>query len=154
MTVELDIENQIVEYLQQKLPAIKIEANDADLSVLILKALGESKGLIVVSHDSRPDEYNNASENDSRSILTERYVISIFSKDRRGREGMYDSVDKIRTAMSGFVYRRTAKAKLTGHLFSPQKFPDIIDGVFVGDVYVQFKLQYPFQQHILEQMDV
>ena len=142
MTIELEIEKAIVDFLKHEYPGLAIEALSEDIVLLIDRARSKAKGLVVVSHSNQPADYTMIPAAYGRYVITERYVITILSNSRRDNEGVAELIDKFRKTMQNFVWRNRRMKQLS-HSISPQKFPDIKDGVYIGDLEFEIEIKYP-----------
>lgn len=143
MTPELNIENSICEYLQDKMPGVKVTPLAQDIVLLVLEAKRNPNGLIVVSHSNQPAIYDAPRPAPPFAMVTESYVITILSNDRRDRDGVYEYLNLVRDYLADYAYVNSRPVPIR-HLISTQKFPDYEDGVYIAEYEIEFKLKYPF----------
>jgi len=149
VTVELNIEQKIVEHLHQSIGNIRIEAYNGDLVGTIEKALQNGIGLITVSHSNESIDYRYYSENLTKGIINEKYVVTILVCDLKSRETLYEFVNNVRESLMSFSYGRQI-AKVLSHTISPQKFPeDVKNGLYIGDVALEVKVPFPINNEFI-----
>lgn len=142
MTIELEIEKAIADYLRYSVPGIEINTINEDIELLIQLAQAQPNGLVVVSHSNQSADYSLNPASFPNYEITERYVITILSNNRRDKEGLYEYMSLFRNLMVHFVWRNR-RMRQVSHSISPQKFPDMKDGVFIGDLEFEIKIRYP-----------
>lgn len=143
MTPELNIENSICEYLQMKMPGVKVDVLAQDIALLVMEAKRNPNGLIVVSHSNQPAVYNAPYPAPPSAFMAESYVITILSNNRRDKDGVYEYLNMVRDYLSEYAYVNSRPYPIR-HLISTQKFPDYEDGVYIAEYEIEFKLKYPF----------
>ena len=135
MTPELDMEDAIVGYLKTQIPTAEVEAlgstdmkNDNEIEA---RAERNSNGYIVVYHtEGDPDE---SIANYSNVVVNEKFIINIFSKNRRDRDGIYELVNTVRQKLTVFTYSNQ-KFLYKGHRISPMPLDN---GVHLAEVYFE-----------------
>lgn len=135
MRNELEIEKLIADYLQGQISEYDVESFNTDMLEIVQRAKGHSKGLVVISHSNQPATYEPLDESATDYMLTEEYVATILVNDRQSREELYDLFQKVRTALLGLEIDGRL-VKLSRHRISPQKFPDLQEGVHIAEVEI------------------
>lgn len=135
MTLELEIEEKIAEHLRDNITDFEIESYTSDIETMIQKAKENHEGLITVCHSNDPADYDYPDESKSLVVLKSKYVITILVNDRQEKRTQYVLVDKIRSLMLKFDLENH-NIYLSRHAISQQKFPDILDGIYIGEVEI------------------
>jgi hypothetical protein len=145
-TVELDIENKIVEYLQEEITDIDIEAYNSDIISVYNKAKECRNGLVVVSTENGSDPNvisNNAVRGEPIYEIGVLAVVTILTHDRRNREGNAVFYNQIRDLLHTFTYN-TYRGIFKYFEYKPIRLYDIEEGLWKSDIVIEFILNYPF----------
>lgn len=145
-TVELDIENQIVEYLQTEITDIDIEAYNSDIVSVYNKAKESRIGLVVVSAENGSDPKvitNNTLNCEPIYEIGILAVVTILTHDRRNQEGNAEYYNKIRDMLYTFTYK-SYRAAFKQFEYKPIRLYDIEEGLWKSDIVIEFILSYPF----------
>lgn len=152
-TVELDIENQIVEYLQSKITDIDIEAYNSDIVSVYNKAKESRNGLVVVSTENGSDPKvisNNTASSEPIYEIGVMAVVTVLTHDRRNQEGNAEYYNKIRDLLYTFTYN-TYRGIFKQFDYKPIRLYDIEEGLWKSDIVIEFILNYPFDYIIEEE---
>lgn len=135
MTLELEIEEKIAQYLRGNISDFEIVNYTSDIETMIQKAKENHEGLIAVCHSNDPADYDYPDETKNFVVMKCKYVITILVNDRQDKQMQYVLVDKIRSLMLKYDIDNH-NVYLTRHAISQQKFPDILEGVYIGEVEI------------------
>jgi hypothetical protein len=136
-STELDIEEAVVSYLTTELPEVKSEAIgnlDVKDKELIARAQRRTKGYVIIQYMGTTPE--NVMEAAKKYILSANFFMYLFTKSRKGRDGIYELLEKVRSKMINFEYNGY-RMIYRGDNMHP--FP-VSDGLFLCEI--KFDLQY------------
>lgn len=147
MTIELAIENDIVESLESEIKDYKIEAFSGDYQGTFDRAQKQNLGLIVVAHSQDSATYDIMTRN--MTTMTLPFAINILSNDRRSQKGLYEILDRVRNLMLRYSFLQY-QCKVIAHQMLPNKYPTET-GIFVGEINIEIKVDlYNVQRYLNE----
>ena len=131
MSLEYDIEQDVVSYLKQNLSGVEVEAlgntNFSDENV-ISQAQKRPQGYVIVNHIYGEGESYNPSL--KKYKIVENYVFTIFSKNRRERYGVYELLENVRKLIINYKYNFMIFV-YKSHVIHPQP---IDNGIFIAEI--------------------
>jgi hypothetical protein len=135
MSIELDIEESLVNHLSTELSEIKCEAignMDFNDKELIARAQRKPKGYVIVQYMGT--EAETRSENSTLYKLNATFTLYCFTKSRKGHDGIYELLDSIRSKTIAFEYEKHRMIFIRDAM---HPFP-VSDGLFMSEL--QFEL--------------
>jgi hypothetical protein len=135
MIYEDEIEKAIADFLKGEIKDYPIEVLSTDYLDMVQKAKMNSKGLIAISHSSQPAAYDYADGTSAVYEVESAYIITMLVNHKTDRSELFSLFKRIRNALFGLELADT-RHKLLRHRISPQKFPDIQEGVWLAEIEI------------------
>lgn len=132
-TIEYDIELKITDFIRQRLQRYEVVNYSTDMYECVIRAKKNQDGLLVVAHGASPAEYTFPTENPYVYQVELRYIVTILLNDRRDRKVIYEILDEVRNILFDLELPK-CRTWIVRHIISPQKFPDIQDGVHLAEL--------------------
>ena len=131
MSVELEIEKAAVEYLEEKLTQVNVEAlgnTNYDDDEIVNKAQRNTRGYIIIQYMG--SQADTPSRDFKQYKIVGKYILYLFTKSRKERDGIYQLLEDVKTNMIQFEYEKQ-KFQYKGDVMHP--FP-VSKGLFLCEV--------------------
>lgn len=141
MIDERQIEIYITEYLQRVLPEVTVERFATDAMDVLMRAKQNVVGLVEVSHADTVASYEQVDESGVYEIESEFAVTILVNEQGNGRDDLFDIFLRARDYLS-LIDLPGCIVKIVRHQIHPQKFPDMVEGVFIAEIILNIKRLY------------
>lgn len=137
MSIELEIEEAVVDYLSMELPGVKTEAIgklDMKDKELTARAQRSPSGYVIIQYMGT--DVADVFEGTRKYTLEAKFTMYLFTKSRKGRDGIYELLENVRAKMINFEYNNQVMIFRNDSMYP---FP-VSDGLFLCEL--QFDLKH------------